>query len=69
MNVAKIDGAKNFHTAMSLTTHSDRLAYIEEKRGKRATGGRFTATKANVLDKFARIWSEETGKPNSRTNA
>ena len=61
-----IDEAETFDKAMSLTSHHDRLKYIALKKGYRAIGGRFNPTRQNVLAKFSKVWSEETGKPNSR---
>lgn len=71
--VAQIDAATDITEALSLTgklqrgrsgpdAHYNRLDYIKAKRGYRAVGGYFNATRANVTAKFRKVWSEETGR-------
>lgn len=65
--IARIDNAATITEALTLVgqfgdAHYGRLDYIKAKRGHRAVGGYFNATRANVLAKFRETWAAETGR-------
>lgn len=69
-SIARIDSAKDVAQASCFAGEEfesgywGQVAYIQDKRGVRATGGFFKPTAANVRAKFAKVWGEENpGKP------
>lgn len=64
-SIARIDSAKNPGQASRFageefeTGYWGQIAYIQAKRGARATSGFFNPTAANVRAKFAAVWAEE----------
>lgn len=65
--IQDIDNATSLDEAMGisgadLNPHEVRKDYIAAKRDRRAVGGNFKATRANVNAKFQQVWSEEHGK-------
>lgn len=69
-SIARIDSAKNLAQASCFAGEEfesgywGQVAYIQAKRGVRATGGFFNPTAKNVRAKFAKVWAEENpGKP------
>lgn len=62
--IERIDSAKDLEQAFCFSgSEGDgfdgQIAYITFKRGKRAMGGFFQRTRANVRTKFAKVWLEE----------
>lgn len=64
-SIARIDSAKDLAQASCFAGEEfesgywGQVAYIQNKRGVRATGGFFNPTAANVRAKFAKVWAEE----------
>lgn len=69
-SIERIDSAKDLSQAASLAGeeygngYTGQMAYIQAKRGARATSGYFQPTERNIRAKFAKVWAEENpGKP------
>lgn len=69
-SIARIDSAKDLAQASCFAGEEyesgywGQVAYIQAKRGVRATSGYFQPTAKNVRAKFAKVWAEENpGKP------
>lgn len=64
-SIARIDSAKNLGQAFCFAGEEfdggywGQIAYIQAKRGVRATSGFFNPTATNVRTKFAEAWAEE----------
>lgn len=69
-SIARIDSAKDLAQASCFAGEEfesgywGQIAYIQDKRGVRATSGYFQRTVKNVRAKFAKVWAEDNpGKP------
>lgn len=69
-SIARIDSANDLAQASCFAGEEfesgywGQVAYIQAKRGVRATSGYFRPTAKNVRAKFAAVWAEENpGKP------